>query len=291
MLHNLSGTGIAIVTPFLDEGGVDFIGLEKLLNHIIEGDVDYIVVLGTTGESVALSTDEKIAVTNFVKETVEGRKPLVMGIGGNNTCLVSDIIKNTDLSGYDAILSVSPYYNKPSQEGIYQHYKTLSAASSLPIILYNVPGRTSSNISSETTLRLAHDFDNIIGIKEASGDLDQIMKIIKDRPEGFLVISGDDGLTLPMIHMGADGVISVIGQAYPKDFSDMVRYALEGNQILANKLHYQLYNLLDPLYCNGNPAGIKAALKIMGICGDRVRLPLINVEKETYQKLEALIKS
>lgn len=291
MHHKLSGTGIAIVTPFLDGGGVDFIGLEKLLNHIIEGGIDYIVVLGTTGESAVLSIDETIAVTNFVKEAVDGRKPLVMGIGGNNTCALTDYIKNTDLSGYDAILSVSPYYNNPTQEGIYQHYKAVSAASSLPIILYNVPGRTSSNLSSETTLRLAHDFDNIIGIKEASGDMNQIMKIIKCRPEGFLVISGDDGLTLPMIHMGADGVISVIGQAYPKEFSEMVRYGLEGNQKAANELHYQLYNLLDPLYCNGNPAGIKAALKIIGICGDRVRLPLINVEKETYQKLETLIKS
>tara|TARA_B100000900_G_C20588242_1_gene720532 strand:+ start:774 stop:1649 length:876 start_codon:yes stop_codon:yes gene_type:complete len=291
MRHNLSGTGIAIVTPFLEGGGVDFIGLEKLLNHIIEGGVDYIVVLGTTGESVVLSADEKIAVTNFVKETVDGRKPLVIGIGGNNTCAVSDDIKNTDLSGYDAILSVSPYYNKPTQEGIYQHYKALSANSPLPIILYNVPGRTSSNISAETTLRLANDFNNIIAVKEASGDMDQIMKIIKYRPEGFLVISGDDGLTLPMIHMGADGVISVIGQAYPKEFSDMVRYGLEGNQKVANELHYQLYDLLDLLYCNGNPAGIKAALKIMGICGDRIRLPLVNVKKETYQKLEVLIKS
>ena len=291
MRHNLNGTGIAIVTPFLDGGGVDFNGLEKLLNHIIQGGVDYIVVLGTTGESVVLSSEEKIAVTNFVKETIDGRKPLVMGIGGNNTCALTDTIKNTDLSGYDAILTVSPYYNKPTQEGIYQHYKAVSAASSLPVILYNVPGRTSSNLSAETTLRLAHDFDNIIGIKEASGDLNQIMKIIKCRPEGFLVISGDDGLTLPMIHMGADGVISVIGQAYPKEFSDMVRFGLEGNQKVANQLHYQLYNLIDPLYCNGNPAGIKAALKILGICGDRVRLPLVNVEKETYQKLEALIKS
>ncbi len=291
MRHNLSGIGIAIATPFLDGGGVDFIGLEKLLNHIIDGGIDYIVVLGTTGESVVLSDDEKIAVTNFVKETVDGRKPLVMGVGGNNTCAVADIIKNTDLSGYDAILSVSPYYNKPSQEGIYQHYKALSVISPLPIILYNVPGRTSSNMSAETTLRLAHDFDNIIAVKEASGNMDQIMKIIKDRPEGFLVISGDDGLTLPMIHMGADGVISVIGQAYPREFSEMVRYGLEGNQKEANKLHYQLYDLLDPLYCDGNPAGIKAALKIIGICGDRVRLPLVNVEKETYQKLEALIKS
>tara|TARA_B100000683_G_scaffold73624_1_gene72319 strand:- start:16202 stop:17077 length:876 start_codon:yes stop_codon:yes gene_type:complete len=291
MRHNLNGTGIAIVTPFLERGGVDFIGLEKILNHIIEGGVDYIVVLGTTGESVVLSADEKKAVTNFVNETVDGRKPLVIGIGGNNTCNVTDTIKTTDLHGYDAILSVSPYYNKPTQDGIYQHYKAISAASPIPIILYNVPGRTSSNMSAETTIRLAHDFDNIIGVKEASGDMNQIMKIIKYKPEGFLVISGDDGLTLPMIYMGADGVISVIGQAYPKEFSDMVRYALEGNQIVANKLHYQLLDLLDPLYCNGNPAGIKAALKIMGICGDRVRLPLLNVEKETYQKLEAFIKS
>ena len=291
MRHNLHGTGIAIVTPFLEGGGVDFIGLEKILNHIIEGGVDYIVVLGTTGESVVLSADEKKAVTNFVNETVDGRKPLVIGIGGNNTCNVTDTIKTTDLHGYDAILSVSPYYNKPTQDGIYQHYKAISEASPIPIILYNVPGRTSSNMSAETTIRLAHDFDNIIGVKEASGDMNQIMKIIKYKPEGFLVISGDDGLTLPMIYMGADGVISVVGQAYPKEFSDMVRYALEGNQIVANKLHYQLLDLLDPLYCNGNPAGIKAALKIMGICGDRVRLPLLNVEKETYQKLEAFIKS
>lgn len=291
MHHKFSGTGVAIVTPFLEGGEVDFIGLERLLNHIIDGGVDYIVVLGTTGESVVLSAEEKVAVTNFVKETVAGRKALVIGIGGNNTCAVVDSIKNTDLRGYDAILSVSPYYNKPSQEGIYQHYKALSAVSSLPIILYNVTGRTSSNISAETTLRLAHDFDNIIAIKEASGDMDQIMKIIKDRPEDFLVISGDDGLTLPMIHMGADGVISVIGQAYPKDFSDMVRYALEGNQKVANELCYQLYDLLPPLYCDGNPAGIKAALKILGICGDKLRLPLVNVASETYQKIEQFIKA
>ncbi|MBC8407115.1 MAG: 4-hydroxy-tetrahydrodipicolinate synthase [Rhodobacteraceae bacterium] len=290
MRHKLSGTGIAIVTPFLADGGVDFQGLEKLLNHIIEGGVDYVVVLGTTGESVVLSSDEKIAVTNFVKEVVDGRKPLVLGIGGNSTCAVADAFKTTDLSGYDAILSVSPYYNKPTQEGIYQHYKALSATSPLPIILYNVPGRTSSNMSAETTLRLANYFDNIIAVKEASGDMDQIMKIIKDRPEGFLVISGDDGLTLPMVHMGADGVISVIGQAYPKEFSEMISLGLRGAVNEANRLHYQLYDLLDPLYCDGNPAGIKAALKILGICGDKVRLPLVNVSDETYRKLEGLMK-
>lgn len=291
MHHKLGGTGIAIVTPFLVDGGVDFQGLEKLLNHIINGGVDYIVVLGTTGESVVLNPDEKVAVTNFVKEVVNGCKPIVLGIGGNNTLAVADMIKNTNLEGIDAILSVSPYYNKPSQEGIYQHYKMLSSTSPLPIILYNVPGRTSSNISAETTLRLASDFDNIIGVKEASGNMDQIMKIIQARPEGFLVLSGDDGLTLPMIHMGADGVISVIGQAYPKSFSDMVRYGLNGNQKVANELHYQLYNMLDPLYCDGNPAGIKAALKILGVCEDHMRLPLVKASESTYKKLSEFINT
>ena len=227
MPHNLSGTGIAIITPFLDNGEIDLQGLEKLLNHNIKGGVDYLVVLGTTGESVVLNKKEKAIITSFVKEYVNERIPLVLGVGGSNTSLVIDEMQSIDLKGYDAILSVSPYYNKPTQEGIFQHYKALSSASTLPIILYNVPGRTSSNITAETTLRLANDFDNIIAIKEASGDMDQIMKIIKDKPNDFLVISGDDGLTLPMIYMGADGVISVLGQAYPNEFSKMVRYALE----------------------------------------------------------------
>lgn len=290
MPHNLSGTGIAIVTPFLDNGEIDLQGLEKLLNHNIKGGVDYLVVLGTTGESAVLNKKEKAIITSFVKEYVNERIPLVLGIGGSNTSLLIDEIQSIDLKGYDAILSVSPYYNKPTQEGIYQHYKALSSASTLPIILYNVPGRTSSNITAETTLRLAYDFDNIIAIKEASGDMDQIMKIIKDKPKDFLVISGDDGLTLPMIYMGADGVISVFGQAYPNEFSKMVRYGLEGKQKVANAIHYQLYRFLDPLYCDGNPAGIKAALKILGICGDKLRLPLVNVQKETYQRIEHLIK-
>ena len=290
MPHNLSGTGIAIVTPFLDNGEIDLQGLEKLLNHNTKGGVDYLVVLGTTGESVVLNKKEKAIITSFVKEYVNERIPLVLGVGGTNTSLVIDEMQSIDLKGYDAILSVSPYYNKPTQEGIYQHYKALSSASTLPIILYNVPGRTSSNITAETTLRLANDFDNIIAIKEASGDMDQIMKIIKDKPNDFLVISGDDGLTLPMIYMGADGVISVLGQAYPSEFSKMVRYALEGKQKAANAIHYQLYHFLDPLYCDGNPAGIKAALKILGICGDKLRLPLVNVQKETHQRIEHLIK-
>ena len=290
MPHNLSGTGIAIVTPFLDNGEIDLQGLEKLLNHNIKGGVDYLVVLGTTGESIVLNKKEKAIITSFVKEYVNERIPLVLGVGGSNTSLVIDEMQSIDLKGYDAILSVSPYYNKPTQEGIYQHYKALSSASTLPIILYNVPGRTSSNITAETTLRLANDFDNIIAIKEASGDMDQIMKIIKDKPNDFLVISGDDGLTLPMIYMGADGVISVLGQAYPNEFSKMVRYGLEGKQKIANSIQYQLYHFFDPLYCDGNPAGIKAALKILGICGDKLRLPLVNVQNETYQRIEYLIK-
>ena len=290
MPHNLSGTGIAIVTPFLDNGEIDLQGLEKLLNHNIKGGVDYLVVLGTTGESIVLNKKEKAIITSFVKEYVNERIPLVLGVGGSNTSLVIDEMQSIDLKGYDAILSVSPYYNKPTQEGIYQHYKALSSASTLPIILYNVPGRTSSNITAETTLRLANDFDNIIAIKEASGDMDQIMKIIQDKPKDFLVISGDDGLTLPMIYMGADGVISVLGQAYPNEFSKMVRYGLEGKQKIANSIQYQLYHFFDPLYCDGNPAGIKAALKILGICGDKLRLPLVNVQNETYQRIEYLIK-
>lgn len=288
---NLTGTGIAIITPFLADGGIDFDGLEKLLNHSIEGGVDYIVALGTTGESVTLSAEEKVEIVSFVKKVVDGRKPIVVGIGGNSTAAVVNNIKAADLEGISALLSVSPYYNKPSQEGIYQHYKMVSEASPLPIILYNVPGRTSSNMTADTTLRLANDFDNIIAVKEASGDMDQIMKIIQDRPEGFLVISGDDGLTLPMIHMGAEGVISVIGQAYPREYSDMVRYALVGNKAMANELHYQLYPIYGPLYVDGNPAGIKAVLKVMGICGDAVRLPLVNVQTETYKELEAFIQA
>ena len=290
MIQNkFKGTGVAIITPFLKNRKIDFSGLSRLLKHIIEGGVDYIVVLGTTGESVVLNQSEKNEVLAFVRNEVDGKKPLVVGVGGNNTSQVISDIECLNLNGYDAILSVSPYYNKPTQEGIYQHYKMISKSSDLPVILYNVPSRTGSNIEAETTLRLANDCENIIAIKEASGNMNQIMKIIQDCPENFLVISGDDALTLSMIQIGGDGVISVLAQAYPKEFSNMVRFSLEDNQKIAKELHFQLYDLLDPLYSEGNPAGIKAALKIMGICENYLRLPLVQVSNQIYQNLETLI--
>jgi 4-hydroxy-tetrahydrodipicolinate synthase len=223
---NFTGTGVAIVTPFTTKGEVDFPALTKLVEHIIKGRVEYIVVLGTTGETATLSKEEKKQVIAHIIKTTKKRIPLVLGVGGNNTAELVEQLKKDDLSGFDAILSVSPYYNKPSQEGIYQHYKAIAKASPLPIILYNVPGRTASNITWETTIRLAKEFKNIVAIKEASGNIEQCMKIIKYRPDNFLIISGDDNLTLPLIASGADGVISVVANAYPKDFSDMVRFAL-----------------------------------------------------------------
>lgn len=268
------GTGVALVTPFNNNHQVDFNGLEKLVNHCLDGGVEYLVVMGTTGENATLDQDEKLQVLQHVQKVNNGRKPIVYGIGGNNTAGLVETIKNTDFSGIDAILSVSPYYNKPTQEGIYQHYKTLSTASPVPIILYNVPGRTSSNISAETTLRLAHDFENIIAIKEASGNMEQVMKIINERPEGFLVISGDDNITLPIIACGGDGVISVSGQGFPDVFTQMVRAALAGDFEKARQGHYQLFEVTKLLFAEGNPGGIKAALKIKSICEDHMRQPL-----------------
>ena len=221
-MNKIKGTGVALVTPFNEDKSVDYKGLENLLNHVIDGGIDYLVLMGTTGESVTLSKGEKVAVVDFCKKINNSRIPVVLGIGGNNTMQVVEDIKSANLDGIDAILSVSPAYNKPSQEGIYQHYKMISGNCPLPIIVYNVPGRTASNISAETTVRMANDFENIVAVKEASGDMDQIMKIIKNKPSNFVVLSGDDGLTLPMIHMGAEGVISVIGQSHPKEYSDMV---------------------------------------------------------------------
>lgn len=273
-MNKLKGTGVALVTPFNAELEVDFKGLENLVNHCIGGGVDYLVVMGTTGENATLNTEEKLEILEFVQKVNKKRKPIVYGIGGNNTAALVKTIENTDFDGIDAILSVSPYYNKPTQEGIYQHYKTLSAASPVPIILYNVPGRTSSNIQATTTLRLAHDFENIIAIKEASGDFEQVMKIINERPEGFLVISGDDNITLPLIACGADGVISVSGQGFPAVFTKMVKKALQGDFEAARQAHYQLFEVTKMLFAEGNPGGIKAALKAKGICEPYMRQPL-----------------
>ena len=288
-MDKIKGTGVALVTPFNRNKSVDYTALEKLLNHVINGGVDYLVVMGTTGESISLSKDEKTEIIDFCKKINNGRLPIVLGIGGNNTNQVLFDIKSINLDGIDALLSVSPFYNKPTQEGIYHHYKLIAEASPIPVILYNVPGRTSSNINSETTLRLATDFENIVAIKEASGDLDQIMSIIKNKPANFLVLSGDDALTLPMIYMGAEGVISVIGQSHPKDFTDMVSNAISGNNNLANQLHYKLYDLYKPIYAEGNPVGIKACLELLKICTSDVRLPLIEASANVKNELKNLL--
>ena len=288
-MDKIKGTGVALVTPFNRNKSVDYAALEKLLNHVIHGGVDYLVVMGTTGESISLSKDEKTEIIDFCKKINNGRLPIVLGIGGNNTNQVLFDIKSINLDGIDALLSVSPFYNKPTQEGIYHHYKLIAEASPIPVILYNVPGRTSSNINSETTLRLATDFENIVAIKEASGDLDQIMSIIKNKPANFLVLSGDDALTLPMIYMGAEGVISVIGQSHPKDFTDMVSNAISGNNNLANQLHYKLYDLYKPIYAEGNPVGIKACLELLKICTSDVRLPLIEASANVKNELKNLL--
>lgn len=287
---DLTGTGVAIVTPFKKNGTIDFSALKKLVNHLINGKVEYLVVLGTTGESVTLSKQEKQEVIDCVVKETKSRVPLVLGIGGNNTAEVVEQIKKADAKSFSAILSVSPYYNKPSQEGIYQHYKAIAKASKLPIILYNVPGRTSSNITAETTVRLAKDFKNIIAVKEASGNLAQCMQIINNRPKNFLVISGDDNLTLPIIACGGDGVISVVANAYPKDFSDMVRSAMHDDLDTARTLHYKLMDFTDMLFADGNPGGIKYALSILKITDPYLRLPLVEPNEKVKQKLKDLIK-
>jgi len=287
MIH---GTGVALVTPFLADGSIDFKGLENLVNHCIAGGVEYLVVMGTTGESATLTTAEKALVLREVKRINAGRVPIIYGAGGNNTQAVIDGFSTTDLDGVSALLSVSPYYNKPTQEGIYQHYKAIATASPLPILLYNVPGRTSSNISAATTLRLARDFKNIIAIKEASGNMEQIMDLLKNKPDGFEVISGDDNLTYPMIALGAKGVISVSGQGMPKIFSQMVRNALAGKWPEALAGHYELFDFTNLLFAEGNPGGIKAALKALNICEDHLRLPLWRVSTDLYLKIEMEVK-
>ena len=261
----------------------------QLVDRMIDNGINYLVALGTTGESVALSSDEKMAVLGLVVDQTEGRVPVILGLGGNNTNDILNSFSHYDFDGVEAILSVSPYYNKPSQKGLYQHYKMIANRSPVPVILYNVPGRTSSNISAETTLRLAYDIDNIIGIKEASGDLEQCMDIIKNKPEGFLVISGDDALTLPLIAIGADGVISVVANIFPEDFSGLVNSALRGNMKLAREYHYKLIDIIENLFVEGNPAGVKAAMEIMHNSEANLRLPLTPVSRATHNKLSRLI--
>jgi 4-hydroxy-tetrahydrodipicolinate synthase len=284
------GTGVAIVTPFNKDNTIDYKSLGKLVDFIIKGGVEYVVVLGTTGESVTLSKEEKQSVVTHVIENVDKRVPIVMGLGGNNTQeILTSLKKSSDFNHIDAILSVSPYYNKPNQRGIYQHYKAISEAAPVPVILYNVPGRTNSNVTADTTLKLADEFKNIVAIKEASGNLEQCMKIIKYKPKDFLVISGDDMLTLPMIACGADGVISVVANAFPKDFSEMTRQILAGNVKEAQKLHYKLTEITEQLFADGNPSGVKAVLEMMKICSSVVRLPLVRVNKATQNALTELV--
>jgi 4-hydroxy-tetrahydrodipicolinate synthase len=284
-MNTFYGTGVAMVTPFSSDGQVDYPGLSSLINYLTEGGVEYLVSLGTTGESATLNKDEKKKVFAYTAEVNNGRLPLVAGIAGNNTYEVVENIKHFDINGYSAILSASPYYNKPTQEGIYQHYKAIAEASPLPIILYNVPSRTGSNIASETTTRLAHDFKNIIAIKEASGNFDQMNQIMRDKPEHFLMISGDDPISLPMISMGAAGVISVVGNALPRIFSDMIRACLDGNFKAAQKEHFDVIEFTRMMFAEGNPAGVKTALKALGVCGDTVRLPLVQVSQKLAERI------
>jgi 4-hydroxy-tetrahydrodipicolinate synthase len=286
-MNTFYGTGVAMVTPFHEDGQVDYDGLQKLINHLIDGGVEYLVSMGTTGESATLSDDERKQVWSFTAGAVNGNVGLVAGIGGNNTAEVVQQFKQFDTTGYDAILSASPHYNKPTQEGIYQHYKALSGASSLPIILYNVPSRTGSNVNADTIVRLAHDFKNIIGVKEASGNFDQINQLMRDKPADFLVISGDDPVTLPMIALGSAGVISVTGNALPRQVSDMVRLCLAGDFKKAQVAHSQLIDFTRLMFVEGSPAGVKTALKHIGVCGDTVRLPLVQVSLATDTKIIA----
>ena len=280
------GSGVALVTPFKENLEVDFQGLENLVNHCINGGINYLVVMGTTAENATLNKEEKVAVLNHIKKVNGRRLPIVFGIGGNNTQELVNTINETDFDGVNAILSVSPYYNKPTQEGIYQHFKTISINSPVPIILYNVPGRTASNMTADTTLRLANDFENIIGIKEASGNMEQVMKIIKERPKGFKVISGDDNLSLSMICCGGDGVISVSGQGFPKVFTKMVNSALSHMLNDAREAHYKLLDITNMLFEEGNPGGIKAVLEEKGICGSTLRQPLWKISENLKNRIQ-----
>lgn len=287
----LTGTGVAIVTPFTKKGNVDVKALDKLVKHLIKGKIEYIVVLGTTGETATLSKAEKQLVIDTVIKSNNKTLPLVLGIGGNNTAEVVDALKSTNVKDFSAILSVAPYYNKPNQKGYYEHYKAVSKASKLPIILYNVPGRTGSNVTWETQVKIAKDFKNIVATKEASGNMEQIMKIIKNKPKDFKVISGDDNLTLPIIACGGVGVISVVANAFPKDYSDMVRAAMKYDMVTAQKLHYKLVDITDQLFADGNPGGIKHALTRLKISDPYVRLPLCEPSDSVKEKLNQLIKN
>ena len=290
-MQALIGTGVALVTPFKSDFSVDTEALKNIVNFSIENGIEYLVVMGTTAENATLSAEEKELVINTVVEVNNGRLPLVLGVGGNNTLQVVNELKTRDFSAFDAILSVSPYYNKPTQEGIYQHFKAIAEASPIPVVLYNVPGRTSSNMLPSTVLRLANDFSNIVGIKEAAGDLVQAMKIIQHKPKDFLVISGDDMIALPMVLAGGAGVISVIGQGFPKEFSEMIRLGLNKKVDAAFEIQYKIADSIDVIFEQGNPAGIKEIFKTLKIAENVVRLPLVSVDEALSERIQQFVKN
>jgi 4-hydroxy-tetrahydrodipicolinate synthase len=285
----LTGMGVALITPFMEDESVDYQALGRLIDYQIKNGIDYLVALGTTAETATLTKEEKKTLLEFILRRVQGRVPIVLGVGGNCTRSVVDELKTGDFTGIDAILSVTPYYNKPSQEGIYQHYKALAEATTLPLMLYNVPGRTGVNMTPETTLRLARDFSNIVAIKEASGNISQMDEIIKRKPADFMVISGDDGIAFPLITLGAVGVISVIGNAFPKEFSRMVRLALQGDYANALDIHHRFTELFNLLFLDGNPAGVKCMLNAMGFIENKLRLPLVPTRITTYEQIRKVL--
>ncbi|MFH0843095.1 MAG: 4-hydroxy-tetrahydrodipicolinate synthase [Bacteroidota bacterium] len=289
-MRKFEGTGVAVVTPFTCDSAVDFEALGRVVDHVIRGGVNYIVVMGTTGEASTLSREEKKSVLSYIAGKAARRLPLVVGIGGNNTAEVISSISEMDLSSVDGILSVAPYYNKPSQNGIFQHFKVISESSPLPVIIYNVPGRTSCNITSDTCLRLAHECKNIVAVKEASGDIAQMMRIIKGKPEDFLVISGDDMMTLPVMAAGGAGVISVLANAYPVECSTLVNHLIKNDYEAARKIQMQLIEKIELCFADGNPSGVKAFLSILNICGNNLRLPLVPVNQAVFSRIQKVIE-
>ncbi|OUQ53610.1 4-hydroxy-tetrahydrodipicolinate synthase [Alistipes sp. An116] len=287
--HKLAGVGAAMITPFTREGRVDYEALARMIDYVIEGGVDYIVALGTTAETPTLYMPERAVIAMFITNQIAGRVPLVMGCGGNSTSEVLDQLREFDLRGADAILSVTPYYNKPSQEGLYQHFRTVSEHSPLPVILYNIPGRSGVNMTAETTLRIARDFPNIIGIKEASGKIDQMQRILDQRPEGFLVLSGDDGMAIELMRRGGDGVISVAANAFPGRFMSCINHAKRGDFEAADREYEALDEAVKALFEEGNPVGVKCALSVMGIIGDTMRLPLVPGTEHLRERFKSLI--
>jgi 4-hydroxy-tetrahydrodipicolinate synthase len=288
-MKKFKGTGVAIVTPFKNDSSLDFAALGRVIEHVISGGVNYIVAMGTTGESVTLTREEKKAIISYVVEAVDHRIPVVYGIGGNNTQEVINSIRHADLTGVDGILSVAPYYNKPTQRGLFQHFKEIATCSSVPVIIYNVPGRTACNISADTCLELAHSCENIVAVKEASADMTQIMKIIKGKPENFLLISGDDMLTIPVIAAGGSGVISVLANAFPSQCCELVNQSLKNNFKSAREIQFRFMEMIELLFIEGNPAGVKDMLGIMNLCHNYVRLPLVPVSRTIHTRIQKAI--